>query len=126
MARTGWEAPYLGTGRPGTGRPGTGRRWLARARRACVVTALVASLAGCVGMPNSGSPGTFGATPQSTTSEFGFIGAIPAGPAPTWNPSEIVAGFLNASATYPTYSNIAKEYLVTAASKKWLPAWSVQ
>jgi hypothetical protein len=126
MARSGWEAPYLGTGHPGTGRPGTGRCWLARARRAGVMTALVASLAGCVGMPNSGSPGTFGATPQSTTSEFGFIGAIPAGPAPTWNPSEIVAGFLNASATYPTYSNIAKEYLVTAASKKWAPAWSVQ
>ncbi len=117
MARTGWGTLHPGTGHPGTGhpgtghpgtghpgpgRPGTGRRWLARARRACVVTALVASVAGCVGMPNSGTPGTFGGTPQGTTSNSGFIGAIPAGPAPTWNPSEIVAGFLNASATYPT------------------------
>jgi hypothetical protein len=136
MARTGWgtlhlgtghrETGHRGTGQLETGQPGTGRRWLARAGRACVLTALVASVAGCVGMPNSGTPITFGATPQGTTSDSGFIGAIPAGPAPTWNPSEIVAGFLNASATYPTYSNIAKEYLVTAASKTWTPTSSVQ
>ena len=63
--------------------------------------AVVASVAGCVGMPDSGSPGTFSATPQGTTSDFGFIGAIPAGPAPKWTPSEIVTGFLNASASYP-------------------------
>jgi hypothetical protein len=131
MARTGWGTlhpgtGHPGTGHPGTGRPGTGRRRLARARLACVVIVLVASVAGCVGMPNSGSPGTFGATPEGTTSNSGFIGAIPAGPAPTWNPSQIVAGFLNASATYPTYSNIAKEYLVPAASETWAPTSSVQ
>jgi len=88
--------------------------------------AVVASVAGCVGMPNSGSPGTFSATPQATTPDFNFIGAIPAGPAPTWTPSDIVAGFLNASASYPNYSDVAKEYLVSAAGKKWDPGWSVQ
>ena len=91
-----------------------------------MVTALVASVAGCVGMPNSGSPGTFSATPQATTPDFNFIGAIPAGPAPKWTPSDIVAGFLNASASYPNYSDVAKEYLVSAAGKKWDPGWSVQ
>ena len=90
--------------------------------------AAVASLAGCVGMPDSGSPGTFGATPQSTTSDFGFIGAIPAGPAQGWTPSEIVAGFLNANASvsYPTYTDVAKEYLVGAAANNWNPGWSVE
>ncbi len=91
-----------------------------------MVAAAAASVAGCVGMPNSGSPGTFSATPQSTTSDFGFIGAIPAGPSPTWTPREIVAGFLNASASYPTYSDVAKQYLDSAAQKKWDPGWSVQ
>jgi len=88
--------------------------------------AVVASVAGCVGMPNSGSPGTFSATPQATTPDFNFIGAIPAGPAPKWTPSDIVAGFLNASASYPNYSNVAEEYLVSAAAKTWHPGWSVQ
>ena len=88
--------------------------------------AVVASVAGCVGMPNSGSPGTFSATPQATTPDFNFIGAIPAGPAPKWTPSDIVAGFLNASASYPNYSDVAKEYLVSAAGEKWDPGWSVQ
>jgi hypothetical protein len=90
--------------------------------------AVAASLAGCVGMPNSGSPVTFGATPQGTPSDFGFIGAIPAGPAPKWTPSEIVAGFLNANASvsYPTYEDVAKEYLVSAAANSWNPTWSVQ
>ena len=87
---------------------------------------VAASVAGCVGMPNSGSPGTFNATPQATTPDFNFIGAIPAGPAPKWTPSDIVAGFLDASASYPNYSNVAEEYLISAAAKKWNPGWSVQ
>jgi hypothetical protein len=105
---------------------GRARRWLARARLAFVLTAVVASVAGCVGMPDSGSPGTFSVTPKATTPDFNFIGAIPAGPEPNWTPTEIVLGFLNASASYPTYSAIAKQYLVSAASKTWDPGWSVQ
>ena len=48
------------------------RGWLARGRRtwrACVLAAVAASVAGCVGMPNSGSPGTFSATPQDTSQD---------------------------------------------------------
>ena len=102
------------------------RRWLARARLACVLAAAAASVAGCVGMPNSGSPGTFNATPQDTTPDSNFIGALPAGPAANWSPFEIVTGFLNASASYPVYSDIAAEYLVPAARKAWDPGWSVR
>src|SRR6266700_3896248 len=101
-------------------------RRLARVRRACVLAALAASVTGCVGMPNSGSPGTFSATPQDTTPDSDFIGALPAGPAASWTPTEIVTGFLNASASYPVYSAVAREYLVGAASKAWDPNWSVQ
>ena len=96
-----------------------------RAWRAGLVAALAACLAGCVGMPNSGSPGTFSATPQDTTQGSEFIGAIPAGPGPNWTPSQIVQGFLNASASYPLYKDIAWQYLTSNAIKSWAPTWSV-
>jgi hypothetical protein len=102
------------------------RRWLARACRAFLVTAMAASVAGCVGMPNSGSPSTFSATPQDTTPDSDFIGAIPVGPEASWSPTQVVEGFLNASASYPVYSAIAKEYLASAAGKAWNPGWSVE
>jgi len=111
--------------RLGTCYPGPGRRWLTRARLALVAAAVAAAVSGCVGMPNSGSPATFGATPQDTTPDSDFIGAIPAGPAPNWGPTEIVTGFLNASASYPVYKEIAREYLVSAATA-WDPGWSVK
>ena len=95
-------------------------------RRACVLTGVAASVAGCVGMPNSGSPGTFGATPQDSTQNSEFIRALPAGPEKTWDPAEIVQGFLNASASYPVYSAVAKQYMVSAAGKKWDPGWTVK
>jgi hypothetical protein len=101
------------------------RRWLARAWRAGLVAALAASVAGCVDMPNSGSPGTFSATPQDTTQGSAAIGAIPAGPGAKWTPSEVVQGFLNASASYPLYKTIAWQYLTSAAIRAWAPTWSV-
>ncbi len=109
-----------------TVRPGPGRRWLARARRAGLAVAVAVSVAGCVGMPNSGSPGTFSATPQDTTPDSNFIGAIPAGPQANWKPTEIVTGFLNASANYPVYKEVAWQYLVNSAVKTWDPGWSVE
>jgi len=109
-------------GRPG-GRPV--RRWLTCAWRVGLVAALAASVAGCVGMPDSGSPGTFSATPQDTTQAGEFIGAIPAGPEPKWTPVEIVQGFLNASESYPLYKDTARQYLTGAAARAWNPGWSV-
>jgi len=102
------------------------RRWLTRARLACVVTAVAASAAGCMGMPNSGAPGTFGATPQASTPDSDFIVAVPAGPGAKWTPTEIVTGFLNASVSYPNYKSVAEEYLTSAAGRAWNPSWSVQ
>ncbi len=77
-----------------------------------------------MGMPNSGSPGTFSATPKNTSQDSDFIGAVPAGPQPGWSPSQIVNGFLNATLSYPAYSTIAQEYLA-GPDKTWAPYWSV-
>src|SRR6266404_1214262 len=111
--------------REGTVHPGTWR-WLARARRAWMAVAVALSLAGCVGMPNSGSPGTSSATPQDAAPDSNCIGAIPLGPQVNSSPTEIVVGFLNASASYPVYKEIARQYLVSAAIKTWDPGWSVE
>src|SRR5437763_15932943 len=101
------------------------RRWLTRAWRTCVLAAVATSVAGCVGMPNSGSPGTFSATPQDTSQDSDFIGAVPAGPQSGWGPADIVTGFLNATVSYPAYSAIAEKYLASPRSKNWAPNWSV-
>jgi hypothetical protein len=76
-------------------------------------------------MPNSGSPGTFSATPRNTSQDSDFIGAVPAGPQSGWKPSDIVTGYLNATVSYPAYSAIAEEYLTSPRSKNWAPNWSV-
>jgi len=105
---------------------GAGRqRWLVRAWRAGLLVGLAASVAGCVGMPNSGSPGTFSATPRDTSQDSDFIGAVPAGPQPNWSPADIVTGFLNATVSYPAYSAIAEEYLASSVPGNWAPNWSV-
>src|SRR6266702_5718883 len=101
------------------------RRWLSRVWRTCVLAAVAASVAGCVGMPNSGSPGTFSATPKDTSQDSDFIGAVPAGPQSGWMPSDIVTGYLNATVSYPAYSAIAEEYLARSVPRSWAPAWSV-
>src|SRR5690242_20848972 len=117
----GWLAP--GWLAPGWLAPG----WLARCRLALVLAAAAASVAGCVGMPNSGSPGTVGASPKDTTQDSDFIGAIPAGPQKGWDPREIVQGFLNASISYPGYQDIARDYLASTPGKPtWDPGWSVK
>jgi hypothetical protein len=105
--------------------PRSPRRWPGRALRGCLLAALAAAVAGCVGMPNSGSPGTFSATPKNTSQDSDFIGAVPAGPQPGWSPSQIVTGFLNATLSYPAYSTIAKQYLAGPDRKDWAPYWSV-
>jgi hypothetical protein len=101
------------------------RRWPFQGLRLCLLAALAVAVAGCVGMPNSGSPGTFSATPKNTSQDSDFIGAVPAGPQPGWSPSQIVNGFLNATLSYPAYSAIAQEYLARP-DRNWAPYWSVQ
>jgi hypothetical protein len=76
-------------------------------------------------MPDSGPLGEFSASPQTTAPPADYIGPVPSGPGPGWRPSQIVLGFLVASARYPVYSAIAKEYLVSSASRQWHPNWSV-
>ena len=96
--------------------PGGLWRWLVGARRMCVLAAVVASVAGCVGMPSNGPAGEFNASPESSAPGVNLIGSVPLGPQPGENPSQIVQGFLIAGASYPTY-NAAQLYLTSWPSR---------
>ncbi len=98
---------------------------LARLARASLLAATVVSVAGCVGMPGNGAVGVFSASPQSTAQGGGFIASVPAGPGPGWTPTQIVGGFIKASAD-PTYEAIAQQYLAGPAGDSWDPGWSVE
>ena len=101
-----------------------GRHRLACLRRLAVVLAAVAALAGCVSMPDSGPVGQLSATPQATTPRPDYVGMVPYGPGAGWSPLKIVQGFLVASAGYQAYSAIARQYLTSAATRKWNPGWN--
>jgi Lipoprotein LpqB beta-propeller domain/Sporulation and spore germination len=109
-------------------RGGAARRWLTRGWRAGLVTALAAAVAGCVSMPDSGPVGVYGAGQANPAPGVQNVGPFVSGPGPTWNPEEIVQGFLDASASYyvdPADAAIAREYLVSSL-RTWDPGWSVK
>jgi hypothetical protein len=93
--------------------------------RMCVLAALAVSVTGCVGMPPGGPAGEFTAGAQDTPPDVNLIGPYPAGPLPNGSPSQVVQGFLLASASYPTY-RVALQYLVSSAIPKWNPGWAVR
>jgi Lipoprotein LpqB beta-propeller domain/Sporulation and spore germination len=88
---------------------------------------MVAAVAGCVSMPDGGPVGTYGPNQDNAAPALQYDGPFVSGPGPGWKPSEIVRGFLDASASalFTTDPSIAKEYLVSSASSKWNPGWSV-
>jgi hypothetical protein len=91
-----------------------------------VLTAAAISVAGCVGMPNSGPVGAITATPQSTAANGSdFIQPLPAGPYAGETPAGIVQGFLTASASYPVNAAVARQYLTSSVSRGWNPGWQV-
>jgi hypothetical protein len=89
------------------------------------VAAVTVSVAGCVGMPQTGQVGTYdnkqAGTEQNPEAQIGFF---PSGPQPGAGPSGIVSEFLVASASYPADAAIVQEYLADSA-KDWKPGWSV-
>ena len=102
---------------------GASRR-LRGVRRMCLLAAAVACVAGCVGMPSNGPVQPATASASSAAPDVNLVGPHPSGPQPGADPSQIVQGFLLASASYPTYP-VAQDYLVSSALKTWKPGWAV-
>jgi hypothetical protein len=96
----------------------TGRVRLAGGAATALVTA--AALTSCATLPTSGSV-QLSTLHGSGNSGSSGIQVIPVQPGPGWSPSEIVRGFLAASAYASVNASIAKAYLTTTYAKRWRP-----
>jgi hypothetical protein len=89
-----------------------------------VAVGLSVATAGCVSMPGGGPvlpyPVTQGADPQNQN----YYQPVPSPPPQNASPSEIVAGFLAAGASFAGQQQVAREYLTPQASRQWKPGWS--
>jgi hypothetical protein len=89
-----------------------------------VALGLSVAVAGCVSMPGGGPvlpyPATQGADPQNQN----YFQFVPQPPPQNASPSEIVADFLAAGASFAGQQRVAREYLTAQASRGWKPGWS--
>lgn len=83
---------------------------------------LVACLAGCVSMPSGGPVLSYSVTQGPGSQSQRYLQMIPEPPGAGWSPSNIVRGFLTASASFADRQQTAREYLT--ASARWNPSWS--
>jgi hypothetical protein len=93
--------------------------------RAVLAALIVAALSatGCVSMPSGGPVQSYPVTQGAAAQNQPFIQIQPQPPGAGWSPSDIVQGFLTASANFGNYPQVAKEYL-TPDEQSWDPAWS--
>lgn len=93
------------------------RGWWSRWVRGCVLLAAVGTLAACVAVPESG-PVQF-ANPTASQAAPAGVTVFPAGPTKNDTPVQIVAGFLEAMASYQPGYPVAKEFLTPSARSSW-------
>jgi hypothetical protein len=94
----------------------------ARRRRLPVELAAIAiavALAGCATAPSGGPPRR--ATGEGTQVQAYVQPLPPPAPAPSWTSSEVVLGFLHASASYAFDPGAAEQYLAPKLRKAWHP-----
>jgi Lipoprotein LpqB beta-propeller domain/Sporulation and spore germination len=95
----------------------------ARGRTAALAFASAVAVGGCSTVPTSGPVQQVGAGQLGISQDYSQ--PIPVGPGPDWNTTEIVSGFLAASASFANDHQVAREYLDATAQQKWQPGWAV-
>lgn len=90
------------------------------------LAALVAALcaAGCVSMPTAGPVQSFPVTQGADAQSQQYVQIVPQPPGKNWTPTDIVKGFLTASASFGSHSDVAREYLTPQEREIWNPFWS--
>lgn len=85
-----------------------------------LMLAVLALLAGCVSLPDTGSVTT---EPRQGTADdgAGSYDYTPLGPRPGYTPSEVVDGFLLAMQASPQSTAVARKYLTDEARAGWFP-----
>ena len=92
-----------------------------------VAAALAAAVAagGCSTVPTSGPVQQVGAGQVGISQEQNSAADPGAAPGPGWTATQIVSGFLAASASFAGDHAVAREYLDSTAQRNWKPGWAV-
>ena len=94
-------------------------------RTAAAALAMAVVAAGCATVPSNGPVQQVGSAQNGLSQEQEYSQPIAVGPEPGWKPTQIVDGFLAASASFAGDHQVAKEYLDPAAQAAWHPGWAV-
>ncbi|HEY0932221.1 MAG TPA: GerMN domain-containing protein, partial [Trebonia sp.] len=89
---------------------------------AALVTAF--GIAGCVSLPSAGPVQSFPVTQGPDAQGEPYQQVVFGPPGANWSPTQIVQGFLAASASFGDDWPVAREYMTPQASKAWRPSWS--
>jgi hypothetical protein len=95
------------------------RRWLAAPGALIVGVAATA----CAALPTSGSVQLSTLQGSGGQAQHGVV-IVPVAPGPGWSPTDIVNGFLAASASFDGHHAVAREYLTTKFNRTWRPGWA--
>jgi two-component system sensor histidine kinase MtrB len=110
------------TDRAAAAAPGP-RRTAARAGAAVAIATVALLAAACGAVPSEGLVQSTPAPPGGSGTNCCAL--VMSGPQPGWTPTQIVSGFLLASASFAHGNAIAREYLTPEASKSWSPGSAV-
>jgi hypothetical protein len=92
---------------------------------ATLAALLVAALsAGCVSMPTGGPVQSYPVTQGTGAPNQPNVQFQPQPPGDGWNPSQIVEGFLAASAAFGANGQVVQQYLTTDEWNSWKNSWS--
>jgi hypothetical protein len=105
-------------------RGGLGRRSRRVAATLSAAAALAVTAVGCVSMPNGGPVLPYAVSPSGNGQAQPYLQIVPQPPIPNAPPSDIVRGFLAASASFVGQQHVAREYLTPDASRAWQPGWT--
>jgi hypothetical protein len=94
-------------------------------RTAAVALATAVVAAGCATVPTNGPVQQVRSAQNGLSQEQEYSQPIAVGPESGWKPTQIVDGFLAASASFAGDHQVAKEYLDPAARAAWHPGWAV-
>lgn len=84
----------------------------------CLLMVLVT---GCANVPARTAPVVIGRAPQGGVPEVPDYAQQPQAPRPGWSPDTVVRNFISALATADPVQSVARQYLTSAASDKWVP-----
>jgi hypothetical protein len=86
--------------------------------------AVTLGAAGCVSLPSAGPVLSYPVTQGSDAQGEPYQQVVFGRPGANWLPTQVVQGFLAASASFGDNWQVAREYMTPQASKAWKPSWS--